>query len=277
MSVDQARIITRVYKENETSPVSLKRAMALAASLREMPINLDPQELLVGNRTPEIRAGVVFPEAGISWIGRELDSLPTRPQDPFRVRSADKKIFLEEIEPYWSGKTLEDHIYSGYGEKISAIGKVVKINQKDHAQGHICPHVELWLREGPSGLLLRARKAREKASPEQTDFYDSTCLVLEGTIDFMRRYAKLAESLISEIEDKEIQENLREISRICLHLAGNPPTSFRESLQVGMVSFCDASDGIQCFFLLARKNGSVPLSLFSERYGGWQNRPGKFP
>lgn len=231
MSVDQARIITRVYKENETSPVSLKRARALAASLREMPINLDPQELLVGNRTPEIRAGVVFPEAGISWIAKELDSLPTRPQDPFRVREADKKIFLEEIEPYWSGKTLEDHIYGGYGEKISAIGKVVKINQKDHAQGHICPHVELWLQEGPSGLLEKASKAREKASPDQADFYDSTCLVLEGAIDFMRRYAKLAELLISEIEDLAVQENLREISRICLQLADNPPASFRESLQ----------------------------------------------
>jgi pyruvate formate-lyase/glycerol dehydratase family glycyl radical enzyme len=231
MSVDQARIITRVYKENETSPVSQKRARALAASLREMPINLDPQELLVGNRTPEIRAGVIFPEAGISWIARELDSLPTRPQDPFRVRAANKKIFLEEIEPYWAGLTLEDHIYGGYGDEISAIEKVVKINQKDHAQGHICPHVELWLQIGPSGLLERAGKAREKASPEQTDFYDSTCLVLEGAIEFMRRYASMAEELISECEDVAVQENLREISRMCLHLAGQPPASFREALQ----------------------------------------------
>ncbi len=134
------------------------------------PIHLDPQELLVGNRTPEIRAGVVFPEAGISWIARELDTLPTRPQDPFRVREADKKVFLEEIEPYWSGKTLEDHIYSGYGDEITAIGKVVKINQKDHAQGHICPHVENWLHLGPSGLLEQARKAREKASPATDGF-----------------------------------------------------------------------------------------------------------
>ena len=231
MSVDQARIITRVYRENEKAPVSLKRAMALAASFREMPISLDPEELLVGNRTPEIRAGVVFPEAGISWIARELDTLPSRPQDPFRVRETDKKIFLEEIEPYWSGKTLEDHIYRSYGEKISAIGKVVKINQKDHAQGHICPHVERWLKLGPSGLLERARKARDKASNDQINFFDSTCLVLEGARDFMRRYAKLAEAHISGNDDPAVQENLQEISRICLHLADNPPATFRETLQ----------------------------------------------
>ena len=61
MSVEQARIITRIYRENISSPSSQKRAKALAASLDEMPIALDPQELIVGNRTPGIRAGVVFP------------------------------------------------------------------------------------------------------------------------------------------------------------------------------------------------------------------------
>lgn len=231
LSVDQARIITRIYQENETSSVSLKRARALAASLREMPISLDPQELFVGNRTPEIRAGVVFPEAGISWIARELETLPTRPQDPFQVREEDKKIFLEEIEPYWSGITLEDHIYREFGEELSAIEKVVKINQKDHAQGHICPHVELWLSLGPTGLLEITRKAREKALPHQADFYDSTCLVLEGAMDFIRRYASLAASKAAEEEDSEVQENLREIRDICLRLTEQPPATFREALQ----------------------------------------------
>ncbi|MBW1902681.1 MAG: formate C-acetyltransferase/glycerol dehydratase family glycyl radical enzyme, partial [Deltaproteobacteria bacterium] len=231
MSVDQARIITRIYRENETSPVSLKRAKALAASLREMPISIDPQELLIGNRTPEIRAGVIFPEAGISWIARELDTLPTRPQDPFQVREPDKKVFLEEIEPYWSGNTLEDHIYGAFGDEISAIEKVVKINQKDHAQGHICPHVEKWLTLGPSDLLEITRKAREKASPQQADFYHSTCLVLEAAIHFIRRYARLAESQLSEYKDTAVQDNLREIQIMCLRLAEQPPVTFREALQ----------------------------------------------
>ena len=231
MSVDQAKIITRVYRDNDSSPVNLKRAMALAASLEEMPISLDPQELVVGNRTPEIRAGVVFPEAGISWIARELETLPTRPQDPFRVKASDKKVFLEEIEPFWSGSTLEDHIYGGHGDELKAIEKVVKINQKDHAQGHICPNVELWLELGPSGLLDLARKAKDKALAQQKDFYESTCLVLEAAMQFMRRYAERAEALIPKQENLENKENLREIQRICLHLAKHPPGTFREALQ----------------------------------------------
>ena len=111
MSVEQARIITKVYRENPTLSVPLKRATALARSLTEMPISIDPEELIVGNRTPGIRAGVVFPEVGISWISRELNTIHSRPQDPFRVSEEDKKIFMNEIEPYWSGKTMKDHIY----------------------------------------------------------------------------------------------------------------------------------------------------------------------
>src|SRR5664279_4049125 len=111
LSIEQAKIITRIYQENESLPVNLKRAKALAASLLEMPIAIDPEELIVGNRTPDIRAGVVFPEAGINWLLKEIDTLPERPQDPFIVKEKDKTYFREVIEPYWRSKTLEDDIY----------------------------------------------------------------------------------------------------------------------------------------------------------------------
>ena len=90
--------------QNEGKPVNLKRAEALAASLREIPVIIDPEELVAGNRTPGIRAGVVFPEAGISWLSNEIETLPTRPQDQFEVRKEDISYFNEIIVPYWRGE-----------------------------------------------------------------------------------------------------------------------------------------------------------------------------
>jgi pyruvate-formate lyase len=52
--------------------------MALAASLSEMAITIDPEELIVGNRTHGIRSGVVFPEAGLNWLMTEIETLPYR-------------------------------------------------------------------------------------------------------------------------------------------------------------------------------------------------------
>ena len=162
LSIEQAKIITRIYQQNEDLPVIIKRAKALAQSLDEISISIDPEELIVGNRTAEIRAGVVFPEAGIAWLAKEIETLPFREQDPFNVRKEDAIYFKEKIEPFWRGKTLEDDIYRSYGEVFTAIEKVVKINQKDHAQGHICPNTEKWLRYGPAGLLQIARDKAAK-------------------------------------------------------------------------------------------------------------------
>lgn len=231
LSLEQARIITRVYRECPDLPVSLKRARALACALEEMPIAIDPEELIVGNRTPDGRAGVVFPEAGISWLEEEIETLPTRPQDTFEVREQDIHDFRTAILPYWKGKTLEDDIYAQHGAEIKAIEKVVKINQKDHAQGHICPQVANWLRHGPTGLLKQAKEKQAQASAEQAEFYEGVCLVLEGAICFIKRYADLADQLAHSATDEKTSGNLRQVAGVCRHLAEEPPSSFHEALQ----------------------------------------------
>ncbi len=173
MSVEQALIITECYREHPDEPRVLQRAYALEAALRQIRISIDPDELIVGNRTAEVRAGVVFPEAGISWVSKELETLPAREQDPFDVRPEDARAFLEQIAPYWAGRTLEDMIGVRHGTEITAVKKVVKINQTDHAQGHICPGVEEWLKFGPSGLKDRAIRLLKQATSDQRPFYEA--------------------------------------------------------------------------------------------------------
>ena len=231
LSIDQAKIITRVYQENKHLPIILKRAEALAHALAEMPIAIDPEEYIVGNRTSEIRAGVVFPEAGINWLVSEIETLPFRSQDPFKVKPADKTYFKEIIEPFWRGKTLEDDIYSSYAEEISAIEKVVKINQKDHAQGHICPKVEDWLKVGPAGMMRLAEEKISSFSAEKIDFYKSVSITERAACNFIKRYATLAAEMAETQKEAGIRKNLEEISNACLNLSENPPQSFREALQ----------------------------------------------
>src|SRR5664279_2206848 len=215
LSIEQAKIITRIYQENESLPVNIKRAKALAASLLEMPIAIDPEELIVGNRTPDNRAGVVFPEAGINWLLKEIDSLHERPQDPFNVRKEDAFYFREKIEPFWRGKTLEDNIYKQYGEEISFIEKVVKINQKDHAQGHICPKVEDWLRFGPAGLLKIAQDNLSSAPDDRKVFYKSVVKALDAACKFIYRFGALASDMAKNQNRDALRMNLEEIAVIC--------------------------------------------------------------
>ena len=100
VSIEQARIITRIYQENESLSIPKKRALSLKAALEELEIGVEKEELIVGNRTKGVRYGVVFPESGCSWVNKEFETLPTRPQDKFRIKKEDVKEFKEIIYPY---------------------------------------------------------------------------------------------------------------------------------------------------------------------------------
>ena len=210
-SIEQAIIVTKAYEKNEAEPIPVKRAMALKAALCNMEIAVTEGELVVGNRTKGVRYGVVFPESGSSWIDKEFESLPIRPQDRFNVHEKDIGIFRKVIAPYWKGKSLEDVIRKRYGKEIAAIEKVVKINQKDHAQGHICPDCRLWLTKGPAGLRKDAEEAALKASGDKKDFYRSVAIVMEGVQIFIKRYSALLRKMAKKVR-------LRDMMVICMYL-----------------------------------------------------------
>ncbi len=232
-SIEQAKIITESYQKNEEKPRIIQRALALKASLEKIDISIDVDELIVGNRTSGIRDGVIFPESGINWVDKEFESLPTRPQDPFKVREADIKYFREEIKPYWHNKSMEDIIQQRYGEEIGEISSVVKINQKDHAQGHICPDCNLWLTSGPSGILKRVQELRKSCLKEKEDFYDAVILSMEGSINFIKRYSYHAEKMALNNEITEDQKaNLLLISENCKRISEDIPETFHQAVQL---------------------------------------------
>ena len=232
VSMEQARLITESYKRHPCLPRNIQRAQAIALSLRKMPLSIEPEELIVGNRTPGIRAGVVFPEAGIAWVEDELEELPHRPQDRFNVRSEDIRDFRKQIFPAWRGKGLRDAIENEIGSEIRKIAKVVKINQKDHAQGHICPSSVKWLRLGPAGIMREVRqKLSEETDEQKKNFYEGVRLVLGASRDFMKRYGRLALEMANSPEHKGHRDDLLEVSRICSKIADEPPDSFHEAVQ----------------------------------------------
>ena len=226
-SIEQARIITRSYQRSEGRPRCIQRAMALRDALTEITIRIEPEERIVGNRTPGVRGGVVFPETGASWIDREFETLPTRPQDRFEVHPEDIREFREEILPYWRGRSLEDQVRDAVGEQVDAIARVVKINQKDHSQGHICPNTEKWLRLGPAGLRAEAAGHLSRADGKKRDFYESVILAMEGASAFIARYAELAERLA----EGPNRAHLLEVAGICRKLAAEPPETYHEAVQ----------------------------------------------
>lgn len=225
-TIEQARIITKSYRQTEGQPRCIQRAKALKAALEEMTIRIEPHERIVGNRTPGVRGGVVFPETGASWVDREFETLPTRPQDRFQIHQEDVAEFRSEILPYWQRRSLEDRVREAVGPQVDAISKVVKINQKDHSQGHICPNTRKWLALGPDGIRRQALDHMAGAAGKQKDFYESVVVTMEGACRFISRYAELARSMYEQTG----RENLREVAEICKKLAVSPAQTYQEAV-----------------------------------------------
>lgn len=230
-SIEQALIITETYKQNEDKPIIIKRALALKNSLSKLDVGIEDEELIVGNRTKGVRYGVVFPESGGSWIDKEFETLPTRAQDKFNIKTEDIEKFRKVIKPYWQGRSLEDVIRQRYGKEIDEIAKVVKINQKDHAQGHICPNCKEWLELGAEGIKQKAIQEMNDVDQEKKAFCESVVIVMEGTQEFMLRYYKLMKEKAEGIGDENLKVSMLKVAENCKNLAIRPSETFHEAVQ----------------------------------------------
>ena len=157
IDIERARFTTAAYRATEGEPMPIRRATMLLHLAQSQSIAMDDDELIVGNRSLLPRMGVIAPEGAVNWVDRELDTLPTRPQDPFEIDRATIAELRGEIFPYWRGHTLEDVVAARLPDDVRAAvaGKAFALNQTDHAQGHILPDVEGWLRLGVGGLRAR--------------------------------------------------------------------------------------------------------------------------
>lgn len=236
LDVERARITTASYRRTEGQPMPVRRAEMLLDLARQLSIAVYPDELIVGNRSLLPRMGVIAPEGAVEWVDRELEILPTRPQDRFSVDPAQIEELRQEVFPYWRGKTLEDVVADRIpGDVRRAVSaKAFSLNQTDHAQGHILPDVEGWLRLGICGLREKVAAAREQVKTPmlaQDLFYRSAEVALLAAQTLIQRYADLAREQADCAKDPVRRQELAEIADHCAWLAERPARTFWEALQ----------------------------------------------
>lgn len=107
--LERARRFTRSYKETEGRHPAVRNALALKATCENQPVHIYADEWIVGNKTDKYLAPVLAPERGDSLraLQLEMDILAEK-ERPFSITPADRREFLGEILPYWSGRCLRD-------------------------------------------------------------------------------------------------------------------------------------------------------------------------
>ena len=240
IDLENARHLTEAFKEAEGKPLVVKKALAFRKQCMEKTVTIWDDELIVGCSGSKIRGGILCADTCWSVLDDELDTISTRPYDPFYLRPEDKKAFEEEIRPYWKGR-------SNYEEWLAQIPDdtrelrdhgVVYINRKAvRGWGETTAGYEWLIREGLSGIISVIEKRRSELDLTvpghyEKDYYlEAMLIAAEGIIALARRYAAEAERLALLEKNPRRKEELLEIARVCRRVPEHPARTFREALQ----------------------------------------------
>ena len=232
ISLERALLYTASHKQTEGEPVVIRRAKATAWVLDHVQISIRDDELIAGNRTIKPRAGIMSPEMDPYWLLKELDQFPTRPQDRFTISEEDKRIYREELFPYWENRSMKDFINSQMTDEVKAAvsTQIFSVNQTDKGQGHIIIDYPRLLENGLAALVAEL-KALNKQHP-QNSFYQAVLILLEASQRHILRYAALADDMAAGCGDGQRRKELETIADISRHNAVHRPEDFWQACQL---------------------------------------------
>ena len=235
----RAKLITESYKETEGEPIITRRAKAFAHILHNIPIIIRDNELIVGSSTIAPRGCQTFPEFSYEWLEAELDTVATRTADPFEI-AEETKAELKEADKYWKGKTTSELATSYMApEAIKAIEHNIFTpgNYFYNGVGHVT--VKYWevLETGFEGIMEKAQKELDGCSvgdgnyARKSHFLEAVILSCKAVIDYVGRYAKLAQEMAAQTSDPVRKQELFVIAENCSRVPAKGAQNFYEACQ----------------------------------------------
>ncbi|NLT94390.1 MAG: choline trimethylamine-lyase [Clostridia bacterium] len=243
VTVHRARAYTEVTKKYFGLPKILLRAKCFRKACETAPLLIQKDELIVGHPCGKPRAGAVSPDIAWRWVRDELDTMSTRPQDPYEISEEDKRILREEIFPFWEGRSVDEICQQQYEEAgiWSFCGEAFVCDLSYHqvnGGGDTCPGYDIILiKKGILGIRKEAEDRLSKLSmenPEDIDkiyFYKAEIETCDGILAYAKRLSDYAAELAQRETDEARKQELYKISDILAHVPANPPRTFYEALQ----------------------------------------------
>lgn len=268
ITTGRAVAYTEAVKENPGQPINLVRARGFKKACASAPLLIQKDELIVGHPCGKPRAGAFSPDTAWKWVLEEIDTIDTRPQDPYYISDEDKKIMREELFPFWENRSLDEaceDIFRKEGLWEFSAEACVSDLTYHHTSGggDTSPGYDIILiKKGVNGLIAEAEEHLKNLSPENPDdikkinFYNAAIETCEGILIYSRRLSEYALELSKKETDPGRKKELEKISQVNLRVPANPPENFQEALQSVWT--------IQSLFLMEENQCSTSLGRFDQ-------------
>ncbi len=235
----RAKLITESYKATEDKPIIMRRALAFAHILDNIPIIIREGELVVGSSTIAPRGCQTYPEFSYKWLEGEFETVATRKADPFYIADQTKKELME-ADAYWEGKTtseLATALMTEETKKAIEHNIFTPGNYFYNGVGHVTVQYDKVLAMGYRGIIEEIQQELARCNPGDGDyctksqFLKAAILSCEAVIRYARRYAQLAEKEAAACTDSARKQELLQIAANCARVPEHGATTFHEACQ----------------------------------------------
>ncbi|MCI9336708.1 MAG: glycyl radical protein [Lachnospiraceae bacterium] len=235
----RAKLITESYKATEDKPIIMRRALAFAHILDNIPIIIREDELVVGSTTIAPRGCQTYPEFSYKWLESEFETVAERRADPFYIADQTKKELLA-ADAYWEGKTTSDLATALMTEETKkAIDHNIFTpgNYFYNGVGHVTVQYDKVLAVGYRGIIGEIQEELDRCNPGDGDyctksqFLKAAIQSCEAVIRYARRYALLAEREAASCRDFVRKQELMQIAANCARVPEHGASTFHEACQ----------------------------------------------
>ncbi len=240
ITIERASLITKFCRDldrgNTSAPV--RRALAFQYIMENKSIYIGKDELIVGERGPAPRATPTYPEICCHGL-KELDILHSRKKVSYSVGEPARKIYKEEIIPYWSGRTIRERIFGEMDEEwmLAYEAGIFTEFMEQRAPGHTVLDDKIYTK-GLGGLKEEIRDRLNRLDflndPEafgKKEELKAMDMAASAVIAYAGRHAEKASKLAKKTSNLKRKKELERIAEVCSRVPEHPPRNFREALQ----------------------------------------------
>ena len=240
ISIERALIETQFYRENAGKySLPVLRAKFFKTLCEKKTIYIGQKELIVGERGPAPKVVPTFPEL-TCHSARDLETLNTRKMTRYQVASEDIETYVEEVIPYWQGRSIRDRIFTNVPQnwkKAYNAGLFTEFMEQ-RAPGHTALDGKIYktgMADFKKEIKKRIHSLDYIRDPLALDRYEqlrAMDIACDAMIVFARRHSVLAEQMAQDETDLERKRELLEISRVCQRVPEHAPACFHEAIQM---------------------------------------------
>ena len=249
IDVERALYFTQSMAETVGQPLVLRWAKALMNVAKNITVMVQDDQLLLGRcGGHDGRYGILYPELDGDFLDIAVRDLPTRPQSPASISLEDAKIVVEQIAPFWKGRTYHEALNKAlpaevhkltYDDPDGLISRFI-VNETSSFRSSIqwVHDYEVVLKRGFNGLKQEMEEklaALDPASPvDQVDkrpFIEATILVCDAIVLWAKRHADAARKAAEACADPVRKAELIRMAENAEHVPANPARDFYEAVQ----------------------------------------------